>query len=198
MSPRTIQRASRRCNRGDGRASRRRSRGDGRASRRRGREGRRRAGRGGRHGRQRQGRSRRADRQDQAAASRRLPRVRVLRLPGARRRAGRPRARAPRHGGRRDLRRQPLRAARRQRSLSPRRLAATIVAPVDAPARPRDDLRPHRRHGDAVLAAGDGGPAGDGAADRRVGRRLRRHRGRDGVDDRRRSGSRRSSMSRSV
>ena len=45
-----------------------------------------------------------------------------------------------------------------------------VGTPLDAPARPHDDLLPDRRHRDPVRAADDGGAAGDGAADRGLGR----------------------------
>ena len=60
----------------------------------------------------------------------------------------------------RHLRGQPLRPARHQRPLPPGQLDPAQRAPLDAPARPLDDLLPHRRHLHALRAAGPARAAG--------------------------------------
>ena len=115
----------------------------------------------------------RGDSGAEAAFSRRLPRVGVLsvsRGSGVVDRARRRRARDRRSVGLRGCARRPL---RRERAVPPHH----VVSPgqgVDAPARPLDDLRLHRRHLHAVCAAGDRGLARLGGAHRRVGRCGRR------------------------
>src|SRR3954471_1828111 len=74
-----------------------------------------------------------------AAPARRLPPVGVRRVARRRRRARRHGAVGPRRGGRRRLRGRAGRDVRRQRPVSPRRVAA-VAAAVDAAPRPLDDL----------------------------------------------------------
>ena len=82
----------------------------------------------------------------------------------------------------RDLRGQPLGPARHQRPLPPGQLDAAQRPPLDAPARPLDDLLPHRRHLHALRPAGARRPARRRDPRRRLGRRDRRRDRRDGLD----------------
>ena len=119
--------------------------------------------------RRREDRRRRVHRPPEAAPSRRLARVGLLRLPGRRRRAGGRRADPAGDRRGRDLRRLAVGAAGGERPLSPDQLAPPGDPPLDAAARPLDDLPADRRHRDAVRRAGPRRDPGERAPDRRLG-----------------------------
>ena len=132
--------------------------------------------------RRRQGRRQGRGRGDQAAAARRLPRVGLLHLAGARRGADHRRRHRRGDAGRRDLRAQPLGPVRHQRPLSPGQLEAAARPRLDAAPRPHDDLLPDRRHLHAVRAAGARRPARRRDPRRGLDRRDRRRDRRDDLD----------------
>ena len=82
-----------------------------------------------------------------------------------------------------DLRRRRVGAARHERAVSPRHLAAQGAA-LDAPPRPLDDLRADRRHLHPGGAARAEGLAGEHDPDRAVGGRARRRHLQAAVDRR--------------